>query len=142
MPYINRHENPYFEEVEHLEGVKGCLFHSSQELWEKVMGANPSMEEINWLDAVRFCNALSSLDYLQPVYGIGTGDKPTVSLDPTSNGYRLPTEAEWLAATGDGECGWMGEEVWGIRRSEVSSILHTPIFRGSRRGFTLIIARN
>ena len=29
------------------------------------------------------------------MYGIGTGDKPTVSLDPAASGYRLPTEAQW-----------------------------------------------
>ena len=75
----------------------------TQELWKKVMGVNPSkfkgaslpVEMINWFDAVRFCNALSGLDNLQPVYDIGTGDKPTVSLDLTANGYRLPTEAQW-----------------------------------------------
>jgi len=75
----------------------------TQELWEAVMGVNPShfkgakqpVERISWYDAVRFCNALSGLDNLQPVYSIGTGDEPTVSLDPTANGYRLPTEAQW-----------------------------------------------
>lgn len=75
----------------------------TQALWEAVMGSNPSrfkgaslpVENISWYDAVRFCNALSGLDNLQPVYEIGTGDQPTVSLDPTANGYRLPTEAQW-----------------------------------------------
>jgi len=75
----------------------------TQELWEAVMGVNPSefngakrpVEQISWYDAVRFCNALSGLDNLRPVYGIGTGDKPTMSLDSTASGYRLPTEAQW-----------------------------------------------
>ncbi|MBM4292155.1 MAG: formylglycine-generating enzyme family protein, partial [Deltaproteobacteria bacterium] len=75
----------------------------TQALWEKVMGSNPShfkgatlpVEQISWFDAVRFCNALSGLENLQPVYGIGTGDQPTVSLDSTASGYRLPTEAQW-----------------------------------------------
>ncbi|MBM4293043.1 MAG: hypothetical protein FJ138_17830, partial [Deltaproteobacteria bacterium] len=75
----------------------------TQALWEKVMGANPShfkgatlpVETISWFDAVRFCNALSGLEKLQPVYGIGTGDTPTVSLESTASGYRLPTEAQW-----------------------------------------------
>ena len=77
--------------------------HVTQGLWEKVMGGNPSrfkgaqrpVERVSWFDAVRFCNALSGTEGLTPVYGIGTGDKPNVSLDLKANGYRLPTEAEW-----------------------------------------------
>ena len=75
----------------------------TQALWEKVMGNNPSyfkgaqrpVERVSWFDAVRFCNALSGTEGLTPVYGIGTGDQPNVSLDSKANGYRLPTEAEW-----------------------------------------------
>ena len=75
----------------------------TQALWEKVMGNNPSrfkgsdlpVETVSWFDAVRFCNALSGSEGLTLAYGIGAGDKPTVSLDLKANGYRLPTEAEW-----------------------------------------------
>ena len=67
------------------------------------MGNNPSrfkgdnlpVETVSWFDCVRFCNALSEAAGLQPVYSIGSGDEPTVSLDMGRNGYRLPTEAEW-----------------------------------------------
>ena len=75
----------------------------TQALWEEVMGGNPSkfegaqrpVETVSWFNAVRFCNALSATEGLTPAYGIGTGDKPNVSLDLKANGYRLPTEAEW-----------------------------------------------
>lgn len=53
------------------------------------------VESVTWMDAVRFCNKLSQEDGLTPVYTIG--DTPEqVKRDPNANGYRLPTEAEWI----------------------------------------------
>ena len=57
---------------------------------------------VSWYDAVKWCNAKSQMDGLTPVYLVNedsssvykTGEiVPTI--DPTANGYRLPTEAEW-----------------------------------------------
>ena len=75
----------------------------TQALYEAVMGTNPSdykeelrpVECVSWYDMVRFCNALSELEGFRPVYDIGEGYDPTVSLNFSANGYRLPTEAEW-----------------------------------------------
>lgn len=95
----------------------------TQSEYRKVMGSNPSyftspdqsrfngnglkgvtrsdadqrpVESVTWMDAVRFCNKLSQEDGLTPVYTI-PGDTPgRVSRDPNANGYRLPTEAEWI----------------------------------------------
>ncbi|MCB8819790.1 formylglycine-generating enzyme family protein [Microvirga rosea] len=56
--------------------------------------ANCPVESVSWIDAIRFCNALSQARGLQTSYAVhadGTG----ATLDPQSNGYRLPTEAEW-----------------------------------------------
>ncbi|MGK5682498.1 formylglycine-generating enzyme family protein [Actinoplanes sp. URMC 104] len=50
------------------------------------------VESVSWLDAVRFCNAQSLQAGLPPAYVIDGDD---VSLVDTSDGYRLPTEAEW-----------------------------------------------
>jgi formylglycine-generating enzyme required for sulfatase activity len=70
----------------------------TQELYEKVMGANPSkrkgptnpVERTQWTDAVRFCNKCSELEGLTPCY-----DLTTWECHFEADGYRLPTEAEW-----------------------------------------------
>ena len=70
----------------------------TQELYEKVTGANPSkrkgqqnpVERVQWIDAARFCNACSERDGLLPCY-----DPQTWECRFEANGYRLPTEAEW-----------------------------------------------
>ncbi len=72
----------------------------SQRLYRVVMQANPSIEigdflpvyNVTWLDAVSFCNKLSKIENLDTAYRISGGD---VLWDTTSNGWRLPTEAEW-----------------------------------------------
>jgi uncharacterized repeat protein (TIGR02543 family) len=93
----------------------------TQELYQAVLGYNPSAlpdtpaagetqakrpaENMTWYDAVEFCNALSKASGREPVYTI-TGRNPaegsiteaTVSADFTKNGFRLPTEMEWLWA--------------------------------------------
>ena len=74
----------------------------TQGQWQTIMGNNPSnfvacgldcpVEKVNWFEAIQFCNKCSALAGLQPAYRI-VGQK--VTWDRTSNGYRLPTEAEW-----------------------------------------------
>ena len=72
----------------------------TQAEWEAVMNGNPSafkgpnlpVESVTWLDAVAFCNAKSEADGLAPAYAIA-GD--AVTWNQASDGWRLPTEAEW-----------------------------------------------
>jgi formylglycine-generating enzyme required for sulfatase activity len=69
--------------------------------------------EIRWYEAIKFCNELSLLEKKTPVYSVNGetdpakwGGTPTSSADPAwnvvpawdANGYRLPTEMEWLWA--------------------------------------------
>lgn len=51
---------------------------------------------ISWFNALEFANRLSEMDGLKPVYTItGTGTNRNVTVDWSSSGWRLPTEAEW-----------------------------------------------
>jgi formylglycine-generating enzyme required for sulfatase activity len=58
-------------------------------------GENP-VANVTWADAVEYCNWLSTREGLKPAYEEKFGEWTIIR--PLTNGYRLPTEAEWAWA--------------------------------------------
>jgi|LauGreDrversion4_2_1035121.scaffolds.fasta_scaffold24434_4 formylglycine-generating enzyme required for sulfatase activity len=86
----------------------------TQELYISIMGDDGRLQRknykrpitnITWFDAIMFCNKLSIVNRVNPYYTItdikyGESNKANivhakVDINPSSNGFRLPTEAEW-----------------------------------------------
>jgi formylglycine-generating enzyme required for sulfatase activity len=57
-------------------------------------GDKRPIETVSWLDCVKFCHALSEIVGLKPYYLISS-EKTDFKINEYSNGYRLPTDAEW-----------------------------------------------
>ena len=57
---------------------------------------NNPVANVTWEDAVQYCNWLSQREGRTPVYKYQFGQ--WVAVYPLSDGYRLPTEAEWALA--------------------------------------------
>jgi formylglycine-generating enzyme required for sulfatase activity len=118
-------------------GVKPSYFTTNPEDggadgWKKL-----PVEKVSWYDAIAFCNKLSIIDGKTPVYSVSainwasltyvsipTSNDSTwnaATVDPSANGYRLPTEMEWMWAA-------MGATSGG---ATVSSAGYAKAFAGS-----------
>ncbi len=113
-----------------------------EQFWS-VMGADPSVtsvsrgtsdpvQNVNWYMAITFCNKLSLLEGLTPVYSVSTVSNwsslrfshiprynnlkwDAATINDGANGYRLPTEMQYLwAAMGGMSDGLSGDIVQGI----------------------------
>lgn len=109
--YIPSYEN---QEIKVFDLYVG-KYEVTQNEWEKYMKENPSkfkgrrkpVENVSWLQALEFCNKMSEDYGLKPVYKIennelrkiiytnGTEVSPNTADFERTEGYRLPTEAEW-----------------------------------------------
>jgi formylglycine-generating enzyme required for sulfatase activity len=100
-----------------LSGFWMGKYQVTQAEWKAVMGNEPSyysgdnlpVETVSWYDVIVFCNRLSIKEGLIPAYqiaGVANWETVTapffsnptwnaVTINPDSNGYRLPTEAQW-----------------------------------------------
>lgn len=119
----------------------------TQELWKSVMVSNPSffpgdkrpVERVTWTDAVKFCNRLSDLHGLPRAYksisdtiwdkewGRIKEIKEEIVCKWNSEGFRLPTEAEWEFASKGGRFSKnydysgsdiVGDVAWGFGNSD------------------------
>lgn len=99
-----------------IDNIEVMMTEVTQEMWDAIMSFYPDnflgtelpVSNISWFEAIEFCNKLSELQGYTPAYSIikeydeygsvtYTGE---VTQNPDANGYRLPTEQEWLLASG------------------------------------------
>ena len=109
---------PYFDKKEkvifNIEVSKTLI---TQSKWEDIMRYNPSyfkgekrpVERVTWWDALEFCNKLSEKYKLEPVYDLSNRENEILLINELggekkfpdkadfrkTEGFRLPTEAEW-----------------------------------------------
>ena len=107
----------------------------TQELYRIVTGINPSyysnkndhpVEQVSWYDAILFCNKLSQIKGFKLCYKIEGSE---IVCDFGADGYRLPTEAEWVVAAGSVD---PINQMWSGTSTQDSLIHYSWFYRNSQ----------
>jgi len=97
--------------------------------WHQDSNLNLPVENVSWYDAVFYCNKRSVKEGLSPVYAYSDTIKvgshyilSNLTADYGTDGYRLPTEAEWEYAC---RARTSSQRYWGDNISDVNIYAHT-----------------
>jgi len=74
--------------------TQSLYFSVTNEAPSTFRGGSHPVETVTWRDAVHFCNKLSFQGGLKSCY-LFDDNEEEITFNPTANGFRLPTEAEW-----------------------------------------------
>ncbi len=98
--YIGKYEvtGAQFARFRRGKGKKGTvsLFRPEESKLSPLYQTAPFLlpaRSVSWIEAAQFCNWLSAQEKLKPFYNIRNGQY--AGFNATSDGYRLPSEAEW-----------------------------------------------
>jgi len=84
---------PFYISDHEITNNQYLLFSKKDSLGRDIQANNLPVTNISWQEAAFFCNWLSKNEKLQPFYMTSNGKVTGFNLN--SEGYRMPTEAEW-----------------------------------------------